>query len=160
MKRALVCILVAAGCAGSQAIVQPEPPAAEGEGQGPGIGRLLELDLEGPGGPVALRAVTGRVTVVCVIREADGPVVRACEQAADRFADRVTVVGLDTSGAIDPKAVSFRIFGDPEGSQLGEKLDLDPSPKVVATDKRGRVLRVVAPADLDVLDATLRRLVD
>ncbi|HEY0841147.1 MAG TPA: hypothetical protein VGD74_13245 [Vulgatibacter sp.] len=159
MKRALVCILVAAGCAGP-APVPLEPPATEGEGQSPGIGRLLELELESPGGPVSLRAVTGRVTVVCVVRKGEARVVRACERAAAHFADRVTVVGVDTSGAIDPATVPFRLYGDPEGSQLAEKLDLDPAPKVVATDKRGRVLRVVQPADLDVLEATLRRLVE
>lgn len=158
MKRAVVCILVAAACAGPEAAIQPEPPPIEGEG--PGIGRLLELDLQGIGGPISLRAVTGRVTVVCVIREAGTEVARACKEAAERFGDRVTVVGLDTTGAIDPRLVPFRIYGDPGGDQLREKLDLDDRPQVIATDKRGRVSRVLGAHDLDVLDATLRRLVD
>jgi len=149
-------LLLAASCAGSQA-VQPEPPRVETDG--PGIGRMLELELE-ENGPLILRAVTGRVTVVCVIREGGGPVVQACADAAARFADRITVVGLDTTGGVDPRLVPFRIYPDPEGAQLQERLGLDPEPKVLATDKRGRVSRVLAESDLDVLDASLRRLVE
>ncbi|HWV38137.1 MAG TPA: hypothetical protein VN033_06625 [Vulgatibacter sp.] len=150
-------LLLAASCAGSREAVQIEPPRTEAEG--PGIGRMLDLDLE-ENGPLTLQAVTGRVTVVCVIREGGGPVVQACDDAASLFGDRVTVVGLDTTGTVDPRLVPFRIYPDPEGAQLQERLGLDPAPKVLATDKRGRVARVLAEADLDVLDASLRKLVE
>jgi|GEM_PF-5048584 len=157
MKRALSFTLaLAASCAGGPA-VQPEPPKNEAEG--PGIGRMLDLELE-ENGPLVLHAVTGRVTVLCVIREAGGPVVQACADAAARFEDRITVVGLDTSGSVDPRAVPFRTYPDPEGAQLQEKIGLGPTPKVLATDKRGRVSRVLEPRDLDVLEASLRRLVE
>ncbi len=154
---ALISFLLAAACVTSEPL--PAPQAPQAMNHGPTIGQPLRFDLTANGEPLALRAVTGKITLICVLGPDDAAVAHACGEAQRRWGDRIAVVGLATSETFDPASIPFRVYRDPEGAELRERLALDPEPKVIVGDKRGRVARVFAPDDLAELHEALATLV-
>lgn len=114
----------------------PEPPPPEGAEEAQA--EPLPTD-EVPGG-----AKTARDT---------------CAGLAERWQDRITVVGLVTDPAIEQTQVPFRIYRDPKGAALQEDLELSPVSQILLVDNQGRVARVLPPGGGDDLDGSVERLV-
>jgi hypothetical protein len=146
--------MLLAGCAmGAEGDNKPAPPVVKGDQ--PAIGRKLELELTSTTGKIALAGVPGRVTVICAVEEAAG--LAPCTAALARYADRVAVAGLWISdGPIPVVDVPYRVFSDPGGKKILEKLELK-GPHVIVVDRQGRI-RVLLPIGDD--DACMRAVGD
>jgi hypothetical protein len=154
MRRLALLSLLLAGCAvGAEGDAKPAPPVLKGDQ--PAIGRKLELELTTTTGKIALAGVPGRVTVICVVEEANG--LAPCTAALARYADRVSVAGLWIKDEPLPVTdVPYRVFSDPGGKKLLEKLELK-GPHVIVVDRQGRIRMLLMNGDND---ATVRAVGD
>jgi len=145
------------GCAGPTTSALPAPPQAEAKE--PPLGRVLKLELEAAGQPLLLEAVVGRVTVLCVLGEGGDRIVDVCRNARLFWGDRIAVVGLSTAADRGFRQAPFRVYADPDGTQLRSVLSLGPDSVVIVTDRRGRVAKVLGLDRLGELDRALHQIV-
>lgn len=152
-------LLWGVGCASPEPAERPRRPTLTGER--PAIGRIFDLDVRGgEGATIRLKGVKGRVTAICVLDPADdGQVARVCEDLADRWKDRITVVGLSLSEERGAPPVPFRVYRDPGGRVLSEILGLDPESQILLLDVQGRIARWFPPGREEALEEAVASLV-
>ncbi|AKU90008.1 hypothetical protein [Vulgatibacter incomptus] len=156
--RRILPVLAVLSCVTSERI--PPPKAPELIGSRPAIGRKIELELTANGGPLVLGAAVGKVTLLCVLGRSGDSTADACRTAQLRWGDRITVVGLATSEEVSIADIPFRTYADPDGVALKDRFELGPESKVILTDTRGRVAKVIEPDDLGAVEEALRSLIE
>lgn len=151
-------LFLAAGCATPEVAERPRPPTLTGER--PAIGRLLDIDVRGgEGATIRLEGVKGRVTAVCVLGGEEAmDLAGSCADLADRWKDRIAVVGLGLDPDLDPREIPFRMYRDPGGRVISEILGLDPESQILLLDVQGRIARWFPPGRDEALDREVARL--